>query len=579
MRFDKFIDKYWDIFITHICEFHPLTRELIDKFNYELSWISISKNQNLIWTVDFIEKYENRFSWYELARNSGINWTTDLIKRFSKRLDWYYLGRNVKLPISETFIKEHRKKISIIESNVFLTEQLEKVYGKPLLPALKVKTEKILIEDFKDIGKLLIDKNKEIRQNSRLFYDNYIKKELEGRSLYDIFESKFDYSQRFFYMQPVQNDEYGLTPEFEVDGKNPFEILQNDRNIIELKNNLILKSGSLQEGKSRLLEMPRFSTFSYNPVLLVSENIKIILEQFNLPEHTFTLVKLKPKKINTRDKFYLLQINHDTLTKELDFEKVHFLYRLKKGIIDSQASYSDWKNVETTITSYADLQDFLNNLRKELKNKGMRESIEFRPSEFILNTKYDLYSYSVHNKFIVSEFLKNELEKHLPSQILFRSAQLLCINIEQDQYDIMSKREIDLIDKVARIKYTSASEDLFYYDKMQRLEEADSEFPDNILKGDEFTDKEKELNVVLPEKFKRLFRKGNIDDEYELLSIDDFYIQNEFADRIPETYKSLIFAENGCGDSLGLILDKKSDYKLKPQIYEFLHETGEIEKK
>ncbi|MBD8488160.1 SMI1/KNR4 family protein [Echinicola sp. CAU 1574] len=579
MRFDIFIDKHWDIFISHICEFHPLNTEFIDKFNYELSWTSISKNQNLKWNVDSLEKYENRFLWHELAWNSGINWSTDLIKKFNKRLDWYYLGRNNKLPISETFINEHRKKIFIIESNVFLTEQLEKVYGKPLLPALKGKTEKILIDDFNDVDKLLIDKNKELRQNSRLFYENYIKKEIEGRNLNDIFESKFDYSQRFFFMQPIENDEYGLTPEFEVDGRNPFDILQNDRNIIELKNNLVLKSGSLQEGKSRLLEMPRFSTFSYNPILLVSENIKTILEQFNLPDYTLTLVKLKPKKINTRDKFYLLQINHDTLTKELDFEKVHFSYRLKKGIIASQASYSEWKNIETPITSYADLQEFLNNLNKELKNKGMRESIEFRPSEFILNTKYDLYSYSVHNKFIVSEFLKNELEKHLPSQISFHSAQLLSIKIEQEQYDLMSKREIDLIDKVTRIKYTNASEDLFYYDKMQRLEEADSELPENSFKGDEFTNKEKELNVVLPEKFKRLFRKGNIDDEYELLSIDDFYIQNEFADRIPETYKSLIFAENGCGDSLGLILNKKSDYKLKSQIYEFLHETGEVEKK
>ena len=579
MRFDKFIDKYWDIFISHICEFHPLNEELVDKYNYELIWTAISKNQNLKWSVNFLEKYENRFLWHELAWNSGINWSTDLIKKFNKRLDWYYLGRNIKLPISETFINEHRKKIFIIESNVFLTEQLEKVYGKPLFPALKGKTEKILIDDLSNVGKLLIDKNKELRQNSNLFYDNYIKKEIEGSNLNDIFESKFDYSQRFFFVQPIRNDEYGLTPEFEVDGRNPFDILQNDRNIIELKNNLVLKNGSLQKGKSRLLEMPRFSTFSYNPVLLVSENIKTILEQFNLPEHYFTLVKLKPKKINTRDKFYLLQINHDTLTKELDFEKVHFSYRLKKGIVASQSSYSEWKNIETPITSYTDLQEFLNNLRKELKNKGMRESIEFRPSEFILNTKYDLYSYSVHNKFIVSEFLKNELEKHLPSQISFRSAQLLYINIEQEQYDLMSKREIDLNGKVTRIKYTNASEDLFYYNKMQRLKEVDSALPENSLKGDEFTNKEKELNIVLPEKFKRLFRKGNIDDKYELLSIDGFYIQNEFADRIPETYKSLIFAENSCGDSLGLILDKKSDYKLKPQIYEFLHETGEVEKK
>ena len=578
MNFDQFLDAHWEVFRSHICEFHPLDYDLIGKFHYELDWISISKNQQINWTLDFLEKYENRFIWHELARNPSITWTTDLIKRFNKRLDWYYLGRNIKLPISESFIKEHEKRICIIETNVFLTEKLKHVYGKNLLPALKPSPDYVSLEDLEDIDKILANKNKKLCPNSSVFYENFISKELTNRNLNNVFQSKFDYSQRFFYMRPVQNDEYGLTPEFEIDGNNPFKTLQNNRNIIEIKNSLVLVNGSLQEGKPRLSEMPRFATFSFNPVLLVSENVKTILEQFNLPEHSFTLVGLKPRKINTRNKFYLFQINHDTLTKDLVYDKIHFLFRIKDGIIESQSTYSDWKHVGTSITNYSDLINYFENSQKGIKDNA-RKSFELIPSEFALKTNYDIYSYSAHNKFIVTGHLKDELEKHLPNQIDFQSAQLLNIKQEQNIYHLMSNREYDLDGKITPIKYSSASEDSYYIEKKQRLEEMDTEFPDNIQKNDEFAAIEKKLKVILPENFKKLYRKGKIDEGYEFLPVSEFYVQKEYADRLPETYKSLIFAENGCGDSLGLILDKNSDYKLRPQIYEFYHETGEVEKR
>lgn len=579
MNFDTFLDNHWDVFISHICEFHQIESDLIKEFNYELDWISISKNQKLNWTLEFLETYENNFMWHELAWNPGISWSTDLIKKFNKRLDWYYLGRNINLPISEEFIEEHKKKIFIIESNLFLNEQLKKVYNKNLLPALRPRPDYVSIGDLVDINKILKDKNKRLSPNSKVFYENYIQKELSNRSLNEIFKNKFDYSQRYFFMRPIQNDEYGLTPEFVIDGKNPFQHLQNNRNILKINENLVLINGSLQEGKARLLEMPRFATFSFSPILLVSENVKTILEKHNLPEHSFTSVDLKPKRINTNNKFYLFQMNHDTLTKDLDYDKIHFFYRTKDGILDSQATYSDWEKVETSNTkNYSALIDYFGNLRKELKN-DVGKSIEYLPSKFVLKTSYDIYSYTVHNKFIVTEHLKNELEKFIPNQIGFRSAQLLKIEQEQELYNQMLNRKFDFEGKINPIKYTNASEDLYYFEKMHRLEETDTLFPNELQKNDEFKEIEQKLKVILPEKFKRNYRKRKIDEGYELLPISEFYIQNEYAERLPETYKSLIFAENGCGDSLGLILDKESDYKLKPQIYEFLHETGEVEKK
>ncbi len=578
MNFKDFIDIHWDVFISHICEFHPLDFDLISKYKYELDWMSVSRNRKIEWSQDFLEKYEVDFIWYELAWNSGISWTSDLIKRFSKRLDWYYLSRNINLPISEEFIEQYRKKLFIIETNIHLTDSLIEIYGKNLLPVIPSKPDYFKIDDINRLDKVLDNKNEYLSHNSKTFYDNYVLPELTNRKLVDVFEAKFDYSQRFFFLRPIQNDEYGLTPEFVFDSGNIFQSIQNERNRLKISDNLVLINGSLQEGKARLLEMPRFDSHSFNPVLLVSENIRYILEKFKLPEHSFTPVVLKPKKINTRNKFYLFQINHDTLSKDIDYSKVTFSYRIKNGYIDSQATYSKWTDIEVPINCYKDLSEYIEKIRKKVLKEDISNSVECYPSKFILKSDFDIYSYSVHNRFVITNHLKQALEIQLPNQVEFRSAQILKIEQCQDSYELLSERKYDF-SNVSPIKYTNAADDLYFYEKMMRLDESDEKIPDGLIKNDEFTTKETELRVIIPDKFKRLYRKGNVDESYELLPIADFYLQNEYADRQPETYKSLIFAEDGCGDSLGLILDKKSDFKLKPQIYEFFHETGEVEKK
>ncbi len=386
-------------------------------------------------------------------------------------------------------------------------------------------------------------------------------------------------TQRFFYLRPIQDDEFGLTPEFEFKERNVFQSFQNDRNIIEIPDDLVLVNGSLQEGKARLFDMPRFTSFSYNPVLLVSENIKSILEKFRLPRHSFTPVILKPKKINTKSSFYLFQMDHDTLSKDIDFSKVNFSYRIKNdGCIDSLATYSEWIDIKASIATYRDLAQCIESIRKKAFKEDVCNSVECLPSKFIVKSDYDLYSYSTNNQFIITEHLKKVLESTLPDQIEFHSAQLLKIQQNQESYDLNSSKGFDF-SNIKAVKYSNSAEDLFYFDKMNRLAESDEKLPDMSRKTDEFSLIEKQLKLIIPEKFKRIYRKGEIDEDYTLLPITKFYCQNEYADRQPETYKSLIFAENGCGDSLGLILDKKSDFKLKPHIFEFLHETGEVEKK
>lgn len=386
-------------------------------------------------------------------------------------------------------------------------------------------------------------------------------------------------NQEFFYIEPAYSDDYGTTPEFVVEGKNPFYDVFNrsekDDYITDLKEELNLVNGYLQEGKARLLEFPKFRVYAAHPVLLVSENVKTILEQFNLPNHRFDLVKMKPKKISTNSKFYVFQLDSDTLTKDIDFDKVQFYYRVEYGV--GKHSFTGWEKIDNPISNYQELQHSLDDLR-QLHKKEISDFVNHQPDEFILKSNYDIYSYSVHNKVIVSSFLKQELERLLPGQVWFRSAELLHIRYSQENFNKLSSRELNFPIKINPVKYKSSSEDKYFYEKKKRLEQSEVVMPDDLDKDSPFALVERNLNVQFPEKFRKYYKKGVIGNDYTFLPVPSFYPQNDYSDNQPETYKAIIFAENDSGDSLGLLLDKKSDFKLHSQVYEFLHETGEVRK-
>ena len=113
---------------------------------------------------------------------------------------------------------------------------------------------------------------------------------------------------------------------------------------------------------------------------------------------------------------------------------------------------------------------------------------------------------------------------------------------------------------------------------MERLENHDVPLGRTLLDNDKFGKKELELNVIFPKVFKDNYLKKRLQIEgYDLLPISKFYVQNEFSDKNPGTYKSVVIAENGVGDSVNLILERESDYQLQNRLFEFLHETGEYQ--
>jgi len=569
MQTEKILNNYWDIFLSHICEFNKLDKDFIAKYECELDWRSISKNKLIAWDLEFLEKYENCFIWHELAWNDSIIWDEIKIERFKKRLKWYYLGSNKNLPISDEFIIKYSKKLFVIEDNPRLTKSLIDKYKIRVLPKNTFDTQEIKEYNDSDFDKIF---NKStFYHNQRVIYDKVFNPMIKQSSLDKIFEAKFDYSQRYFFLEPIHQDIHGLTPEFEIDGFNPFDVFQEAREPFEITKKLTLINGSLQEGPDRLYEIPRFSSVSYYTILLISENVKQILEQFNLPHHLFHEISLIPKKLKTNTKFYILQLAFDTLQKDLVYESNSFHY-----------SFKDFNKrghgiVEDNIGDYSDLMNVEEKLKKIYSPIGY--SFTIIPDQFKLSTDYDVYSYSVHREIIVNQFLKETLEKNFPNQIHFKSAQLLNIKIDQLKYE--DKKNLIVNTKLlSRLTYKESEEDKFYFTKVDRLEKSDTPLAASALQNDKFSKKEIELNVLFPETFKNSYLNKRLKiPGYTLLPISKFYSQCGYANRYPETYKSVAIAENGVGDSVNLILERDSDYKLQNRLFEFLHDTGEYEEK
>ena len=567
MNADIILTHYWDIFISHLCEFYPLNKSFVDKYEYELDWNSLSKNKTLDWDISFLKKYESRFLWHELAWNESILWTEDRIDSFKKRLDWYYLGRNKNLPITDDFIQKYSKKISVIETNPRLTDALVKKHNLKVLPASSGDTQEIKSIEDDELESIL--NTFTFHHNQKVLYNDIFLPIINERKIEAIFGDKFDYTQRYYFLVPVHDDVSGLTPEFKIEDHNPFEQFREGRGLFEINEELTLVNGSLQEGPDRLYEVPRFTSFSFYTTLLVSENVRSIIEQFKLPAHKYHEVKLKPKKLTITTKFYLLQLDFDTLNKDLDYTDRKFYYSFKDFKKGGKGPVTD------PITSHDELINVNALLKEKYSPNGY--GVKIRPDKYPIKTDYDMYSMSVHKQIIVNQYLKDALEKNFPGQMTFKSAQTLNIKIDQRQYDSKAGLQINT-KQSSKVSYRESEVDKFYYAKLERLEKDDSQFDSSLLENDKFRKKELELKVIFPKIFKNNYLNKNLSlGDYDLLPISKFYIQNEYSGRYPETYKSVVVAENGLGDTLSLMLERDSDYKLQNALFEFLHETGEYE--
>ena len=555
---------HWEKFIYAVSEYSKIDFDLLEKYADEFHWRAISKNENLDWTDELIEKFKEKINWAYFTVNKKINWDFEKIEKFKKYLEVDRIGSNPSLILDEKLLDKYSKKLIITYQNPLLTEELVKKYNLRIntYKPSKSYSEKIVNENsVKERFDSFMEVEKEV-------YQKFFEPILNEQSLNKILSEKFNKNQKYYYLTSILNDKSGLTPEFEINNCEKIKGTFEEKGLVEIEKPILLKNGSLQEGKNRLYEIVRGSSFSFSTLMIVSENVKIILEQFKLPPHKFHPTNFQPKHISTETKYFIFQLDFDQLTKDLDLIQIFYLEEEINGLI--QVS-----KIEQNFSSTKEIYSFINNKREENKDKFKTYYVKILPDKYTIISDYDIFSFSVHRHFIVNEYLKDTLEKYLPNQMVFKSAQNLGIEIPQMKYEEKASREFQF--NLNPVKYELSEEMKFYISKQKRIKKEKKKIDENTLPNDEFFDIQKKLNVILPEGFKNNYRnKSNLGKNYSYLEIKDFFIENEYSDSFPETFRTVFFAEQKNGDYLGLILEKDDDFKLQEQIYEFYHETGDF---
>lgn len=555
MKFDEFLENYWDLFVSHISRYHPLERELITEFEYELDWIELSRNERILWDFDFIYKYQNKFKWVDLVENDGIVWTEELIDEFEQRIDWQRMGYNNSVPLSKNFILKYKKNLRISKHNKHLTDDLLTYYDRHLYSKYIYHAKKVFdVDALKEVTSCIQHWVEQYSYSTKEgFYKLYLLPKIKNIDLYNLFKENFRYGQRYYSITPLQSDKFGLTPEFR-----PEEFLKESTDgKVALKEfqRVIYKSGS-QEGPSRMYQIMRLSSMPYIPVILIHENIKTILESFSISKHNFIRIELVPKHFKISQNFYILYLEFDYALKQLDYKNTQF--EIGERNPDTLMSYNYYKDYFNPIEGYEKL--------KSIK--------EIRPKKIYIKGNYDIFS--LGKEIVVNEYVKNTLEKELPNIWEFKSLQKNQIHIDQSEYDQKEITYNSLSFALKPFIFQKKKEHQFFLDKMERLSQTKIEVNESLLIKDEFYQISKKLSVIFSKTLKKRILVPLRLVDYDIRDINGFESNDFYFEEHPEAYKSIQIGDNGCGDSIGLMLKKNSDFELQNKLFEFLHEAGEI---
>ncbi|HEY9047217.1 MAG TPA: hypothetical protein VIN08_15030 [Ohtaekwangia sp.] len=148
-----------------------------------------------------------------------------------------------------------------------------------------------------------------------------------------------------------------------------------------------------------------------------------------------------------------------------------------------------------------------------------------------------------------------------------------------DVQEILFNRIAGNREDIMLYKLMNEQKHLYYIKKMNRIKKITIDFYPDQLHNDSFSLKEQELKVIFPQRIKDLITTKRLKIyDYTLLETDRFYMDNSMSHRFPQTYKSVVIAENDLNDTVNLILCEESDYILGDQLYEFQHAIQQIEK-
>jgi len=519
MQFNKFLDEYWDVFLNHICIFYDFNIDILKEFKYDLYWNKLAYNQSLEWNDELIS-----------ISRANKNWIKNLIAG---------KGR-------ETY---HDK--------------------------LKNLTE----EQFSNLESILDDRSSLFHEYGNL-YVNYILPKVDEIGLEKILRDKLNYDQKYFLMEPVQYDSKGHLNRYKKLNVPAIPPLFDNSPDIALPEIELIEEDSRAEGLPRMYETLKAAYYGY-PNLIISENIKAIIEQFNIPPHYFIPLRLDLKTLTTNLKYYLLVIESDSLLKMADFKNVQFYYK------ERQEGYKRHKKKFLKKGEIKNFEDILpyrreNDIRSDLV-----------PTEYKIQCDLDVFS--IRKEILVSEEVKTKIESYLDNQVHFKSAQLHNLRIVRSSNAPIAFSDIEVVQSENIVN----EEIQFYFDKMEKLENEEFEIETSIVK-DEFYDIQHKLKVIIPESVKEKYRKLKakhrphfhmdsdeydrleeqgieiIDDQLELLEIHEFRHLQEYASMRPETYNALAIGFYGDGDEVGLLLEKDDFFQLQEKLYYFSHDDGGV---
>jgi hypothetical protein len=557
MNFEEFKYHYWNIFIDYISAYYPLSHETIKKYQYDLNWRALSMNSSIEWNVEFIKEYKDNLTWHLIALNPSIPITSEFVKQYRNRLDWYYLARNKSLPLSDNFIKDNLKSYKVDESHPQISEEFrnhhqDKIIATQNQPTIPEGIENSSLENF--------EKNWNNWKNNYYpqIYERIIEPNIIGQPIEEILDINIPQPGKFVYLSPPKNDEFGLISSFEPSPRDSI----NDVTLRTPNSPIVFEQRNLQEGKDRIYSIIGIPSQRF-PCLLISNSLYVELSRFNLPAYQKHEAKLVTKKLELDQKYWLLIFEDNTILDECkDITEFEFYFRKfsetsRKRIIKGN------KNEFNEIKLFSS---------KEY-GESISSIIEFYPKSVYINSRLDIIT--LNWKIIVSKRLRDFIIKNGFGPATFSSTIPMVLK---------SEMEYRKVPDIGNIGIQKISEHLGYYDlKMQRLKNNDPPFKRFKLFSDRLSKAEERLNVIFKKQFredynkkKLIFKDGLLTEEFNWLSIEDFFIENSYSDRYPESYKSCCVAGNGCGDYVALTLEKNDDYKLRMDYVVFNHETGEM---
>jgi hypothetical protein len=449
MNFEEFQTYYWKYFCKYVCSEYYLSWNFIEQYKYEVEWSGLSRNKSLLWNKEKIIKYKDKWIKQFLLKNPAVDWSTSMIKAYGKRVDWYYLSQNPGIDLEE-LLGKFKKKINwhFIIYHPDWTEEHEKKYHE-FFSSVKLKSlqdKELLVKDLFEkksdycgINPKRLVKSLTVEEIYSIIpyisWDEFDKNsvmlkilfstEFDPQTIENLFKKRFERGQYYYFCGPQKHDDYGLTPELKLEYKHSLNTPEERNTFLDTHTIQELHFGKSKQGPKRVYDVMRIYMIATG--LLVSEEVKEILEKFKLPEHRWYPTKLVDPKIFSKT-FYILHLVEDSLERDLDYSKTEFI--VDKGIIDKffKEKLGTFKNKEERDKKQKELtmEDYFARIRAE---------------NYSLVTDMDIYTYS--RKIIINEFVKKALEVAGINGVSFTSSSQLNITINNNVYK-KRKKKLDI---------------------------------------------------------------------------------------------------------------------------------------